>query len=103
MNKHQDRRKPGWGEVTLRIAAAIVGGYVFTWGFSALGIAGLTGLGVDFHESETAIRLLAFLVYLGLFLWSFAAASLVRVWAVLAGGGAAMTLAALALQRALLS
>ena len=85
-----------------RIAAALLGGYAFTWGFTALGIAGLVLLGVDFHQAEIAMLLLAFLVFLGLFLWAFAAASIVRVWAVLGGGGLVMTVAALAFQRALL-
>ncbi len=85
-----------------RIAAALLGGYAFTWGFTALGIAGLVLLGVDFHQAEIAMLLLAFLVFLGLFLWAFAAASIVRVWAVLGGGAVLMTVAALAFQRALL-
>lgn len=71
-----------------RIAAALFGGYAFTWGFAALGIAGLVALGVEFHEAETGVLMLTFLVFLCMFLWSFAARSLVRVWAVLAGGGA---------------
>lgn len=85
-----------------RIAAALLGSYGFTWGFCALGITGLTALGVSFHTAEASVMLLAFLVYLGLFLWSFAAPSLVRVWAVLAGGALLMTAAAWALQRTLL-
>ncbi|THF60253.1 iron uptake protein [Pseudothauera rhizosphaerae] len=86
-----------------RVAAALLGGYAFTWGFTTLGVAGLVALGVDFHEAETALLLLAFLVFLSLFLWAFAAASLVRVWAVLGGGAVCMTVAALALQRVLLT
>lgn len=85
-----------------RIGAALLGGYAFTWGFAALGIVVLVGLGADFHDAETGILLLALLVFLALFLWSFAVASVVRVWAVLAGGGAIMTAAAWALQRVLL-
>lgn len=42
-----------------RIAAALLGGYAFTWGFTALGIAGLAALGVDFHAAETALMLVA--------------------------------------------
>lgn len=85
-----------------RIAAALVGGYVFTWGFTALGIAGLVALGVNFHEAETGVLLVAFLVFLGLFLWAFATASVLRVWVLLGGGGLLLTTAAWALQRALL-
>jgi len=85
-----------------RITAALLGGYFCTWGFTGLGMVGLVALGMNFHEAETAMLLLAFLVFLGLFLWAFAAANMVRVWAWLAGGGAVMTAAAWALQRALL-
>lgn len=86
-----------------RIGAALLGGYAFTWGFASLGIAALVAFGVDFHEAETGVMLLAFLLFTGLFLWAYAAASLARVWAVLAGGGALMTAAAWLLQRALLT
>lgn len=89
-------------EIVSRCAAALLGGYGFTWGFAAMGVAGLVALGVDFHEAETGVMLLAFLVFLSVFLWAFAANSLIRVWAVLGGGAALMTTAAWALQRALL-
>jgi hypothetical protein len=85
-----------------RITAALLGGYVCTWGFTGLGMVALVALGVDFHEAETAMLLLAFLVFLGLFLWAFAAAKMLRVWAWLVGGGVVMTAATWALQRALL-
>ena len=45
-----------------RIAAALFGGYAFTWGFTVLGIASLVALGVGFHEAETGVLILAFLV-----------------------------------------
>jgi len=85
-----------------RLAAALFGSYAFTWGLVAFGVAGLVAVGVDFHEAETALLLLAFLVFLPLFLWAFAAASLVRVWAVLCGGAALMAAATWGLQRVLL-
>lgn len=93
----------GTFNLVARIAAALLGGYAFTWGFVSVGVAGLTGLGVDFHEAETAMLMLAFLLFLGLFLWTFACHSIVRVWTVLAGGGAVMTLTAWAIQQAMLS
>ncbi|MBS3936891.1 MAG: iron uptake protein [Sulfuritalea sp.] len=86
-----------------RLAVALFGGYAFTWGLVAFGVAGLVALGVDFHEAETALLLLAFLVFQPLFLWAFAAASLVRVWAVLGGGAIFMTAAAWGLQRVLIA
>ena len=88
--------------VVNRVLSAVLGGYVFTWGFSSLGIAGLAALGVDFHEAETGVLMLAFLVFLGVFLWAFASSSVARVWAVLAGGGALMTLSAWLIQQSML-
>ncbi len=90
-----------WLHLTSRVAAGLLGGYVFVWGFTTLLIAlGLTG-GADYEEAEQLAYLLAFLVFLGAFLWAFAAASLTRVWLVLVGGGGLMTCAAWFLTRSL--
>ena len=89
--------------IAARVTAGIFGAYAFTWGFAAAGVAALVGLGVDYHDAEVGVLMLAFLVFLGLFLWSFAAASLTRVWVVLAGGAALLFTAAWAIQRAILS
>lgn len=87
------------GRVLSRIAASLLGGYMFVWAFTVLVIAlGLTA-GVDYDEAQTLAYLLAFLVFLGAFLWAYAASSLMRVWLVLAGGGALMTGAAWLLMR----
>lgn len=83
-----------------RIAASLLGGYAFTWGFTTLGITLLVAAGMPYGEAQTLLFLLAFLLFLGLFLWAFAAASLRRVWTVLAGGAAVMTTAAWLLTRA---
>ena len=91
-----------WPALTARMTAAVFGAYGFTWGFAAAGVAALVGLGVDYHDAEMGVLMLAFLVFLGLFLWSFAAASIARVWAVLAGGAALLFTAAWAIQRAIL-
>ncbi|MFN6996546.1 MAG: iron uptake protein [Aquincola tertiaricarbonis] len=84
-----------------RIAASLGGGYVFTWGFVSLGIVLLMQAGMPFGDARTLVYLLAFLVFLGMFCWAFAAAGLLRVWTVLCGGGAAMTGAAWLLARTL--
>lgn len=84
---------PGSG----RGARAVIGGrprFPTCADICAIGVAGLVALGVDFHEAKTALLLLAFLVFLPLFLWAFAAASLARVWAALGGGAVFMTAAA---------
>jgi hypothetical protein len=86
-----------------RVLAGIFGAYAFAWGFAAAGVAALVGLGAEFHDAEMGVLMLAFLLFLCMFLWSFAAASLVRVWAVLAGGAALQFAAAWAIQRAILA
>ncbi|WP_066258766.1 iron uptake protein [Hydrogenophaga flava] len=97
------RHAPTRAHITARVTAGIFGAYAFTWGFAAAGVAALVGLGVEYQDAEMGVLMLAFLVFLGLFLWSFAAASIARVWAVLAGGAALLFTAAWALQRAILS
>ena len=77
--------------ITARVAAAIVGGWVFVWGVVSLGILGLLHGGMAYADARTLAYLLAFLIYLTAFCWSFAAAGTVRVWLVLVGGGAAMS------------
>lgn len=74
-----------------RMAAAVLGGYAFCWGFIALGVAALFAAGMPFHDAEHLASLLGLLVYLGLFLWSFCARRLARVWLLLVPGGALMT------------
>jgi len=90
-------------QTTNRVIAAIFGGYAFTWGLSAFGITAMVALGIDFHEAETGMSLVAFLVFLGLFLWTFATARMMRVWLVLAGGAAMMMFVASVLQTSLIS
>lgn len=87
--------------VLQRVAAALLGGYAFTWGFIALGLALLFAAGMDFHDAEHLAAILGFLVFLTVFLWAFADRSLARVWGVLAGGGLLMTGAASLVQHLL--
>jgi hypothetical protein len=84
-----------------RIAASLLGGYVFIWGFTTLGIALGLAAGMPYDEVQTLLYLLVFLIFLIVFCWAFAAASLARVWSVLGGGGAAMSGAAWLLSRTL--
>jgi hypothetical protein len=77
--------------VASRVAASLLGGYAFVWGFTTLCVALGLLLGAAYDDARTLAQLLAFLLFLVCFCWAFAAASLARVWAVLAGGGALMT------------
>jgi hypothetical protein len=77
--------------VVSRVAAALLGGNAFTWGFTTLGIVLAMAAGAAYGTAQTSAYLLAFLVFLAAFLWAFAARSAARVWAVLAGGGVLMT------------
>lgn len=86
-------------QIATRVAAGIVGGWAFVWGFVTLGIALLLGAGMGYEDAQTLAYLLAFGVYLVALCWAFAATSVLRVWAVLAGGGAAMTASAWVLLR----
>lgn len=88
--------------VASRVLASLLGGWLFVWGFVSLGITGLVSLHMPYDEAYKLAMLLAFIVFLVAFCWAFAAANLLRVWAVLAGGGAVMTAAAWWLRSALL-
>src|SRR5262245_36248309 len=81
-------------QIVSRIAASLLGGYVFVWGFVTFGICLLLLVGMSYDDAQKLAYLLAFLVFLWAFCWAYIAASLARVWAVLAVGGAAMTVAA---------
>lgn len=87
--------------IVLRILAATVGGYLFCWGFMALALAGGYAGGLSFHDAEHLSAMLGMLVYLGVFLWTFAARSVVRVWVTLVAGAGLMAGAAALVQRAL--
>jgi hypothetical protein len=85
--------------IVSRVAAAIFGGYAFVWGFTTLLIALALALRLPYGDAQTTAYLLAFLLFLGAFLWAFTPRRVAVVWLVLAGGGAAMTALAWALTR----
>lgn len=74
-----------------RIAAAVIGGYAFAWGFAALGSMLLARFGMARTEAIVTATMLGFVVYLAAILWAFAARRLGIVWLVLAGGGTVAT------------
>lgn len=88
--------------IVARIAAAILGGYVFTWGFIALGVALLFAAGMEFHDAESLGYIIGFLIYLTAFLWAFANRKLKPVWFLLVGGGVFMTISASLIQSLLI-
>lgn len=85
--------------IVSRIAASLLGGWVFVWGCVTLGVGLGVLAGVPYREALGLANLLAFLLFLVVFCWAFAAASLTRVWLVLGGGGALMSLIAWAITR----
>ena len=71
-----------------RIVAAVVGGYVLSAGLITLAAMAL-GRAIPQSEAVVLTSMLGFVIYLTLLLWAFAERRLWRIWAVLAGGGAA--------------
>jgi hypothetical protein len=94
--------QPSRLHIVSRIAAALLGGYAFVWGFTTLGIALGLAAGMAYTEAQALFYLLAFIVFLGVFCWAFTAASLSRVWASLAGGGGVMAALAWLITRSML-
>jgi hypothetical protein len=85
--------------IASRVVASLLGGWLFVWGFTALGIMFATAAGLEYPEAVQLLYLFSFVVFLVVFCWAFIADSLVRVWAALAGGGAVMTTLAWMLSR----
>lgn len=92
---------PNRTQIISRVVAALAGGWLFVWGCTTFGISLGLVAGASYREAVELAYLLAFPLFLVVFCWAFAAASVVRVWLVLAGGGGLMSLAAWALARAL--
>lgn len=88
--------------VASRIGAGVLGSYAFVWAFVTLGVVLGLVAGMPYREAQLLLYLLAFLVYVACFCWAFTAASLARVWGLLAGGAALMTGVAWLLSRAVL-
>jgi hypothetical protein len=88
--------------IVSRTAAAVLGGYAFTWGTVAFGMALLFAAGLEFHDAEHLSAMIGVLVFLVAFLAAFAVRSLARAWLVLLGGGALMSIGATLLQQQLI-
>ena len=81
-------------DIANRLAVALLGGYIFTWGLVSFGMAGLAVLGVDFHNAEITMLILAFFIYLVVFLLAFYFKNLLKLWLVFGLGGGLMMLIA---------
>lgn len=89
--------------ILARLIAALGGGWLFVWGFIALGIMTLLSVGMPFRDARSLVHLLAFLLFLTVACWAFAAPRLTHVYVVLFGGGAVMTATAWWMARASVS
>ncbi|MFI8739366.1 iron transporter [Stutzerimonas zhaodongensis] len=89
MTRSAIQSRSAWPAIAARTALALLGGYAFTYAFTAA-LARL--LPLDPVDAVTAASLLSFVVYLVFMLWVFAAASLRRV---LVGVGLTFPLAAI--------
>jgi hypothetical protein len=77
--------------VASRVAAAVLGGYVFAWGTVAAVTGLLSATGMEFHDAEFLGAVAGLLAYLVAFLCTVATPRLARAWLVLLGAGALMT------------
>jgi hypothetical protein len=91
MSQTASRPRLNAAAVLPRIGAAVVGGYALAWGFVTLTITGLVASGADYDDAWMLAMMLAFLLYLGAFLWSFTTRSAWVAWLVLLGVGGLMT------------
>ncbi len=82
MTRSVSQSRNAWPDVAARAALAVLGGYAFTYAFTAA-LARL--LPVDRVDALTTASLLSFVIYLVFILWAFAATSVRRVLAVLSG------------------
>ncbi len=88
-------------QIGARVAASILGGYLFCFGFVTLGTVLGVSCGMPYEQAQTLVHLLVFLVFVSAFCWAFVDRSLLRVWAVLGLGGAVMTTLGWSLARSL--
>lgn len=86
-----------------RVLAAVLGGYALIWSIAAFGMTTLVMLGVDFHDAEAGMFMLAFLIYPAVFLWAFAARSQRVVWLTLMLTAPVLLLSAFWLQQRIIT
>jgi hypothetical protein len=64
--------------ILARVLAGLLGGYGFVWAFSALAISLLVAAGMAYTQAWTLVMMLAFLLFLGVLLWTFSVRSVIR-------------------------
>lgn len=96
------RPPASWPSVIGRFSAALVGGYIFAAGYTAL--ATLTGFvaGLPYSESQVLAWMTGALAYLGAIIAGFLPRTATRAWLILGGGGLMMGGAAYAFSRLLI-
>ncbi len=80
------------------VLAALVGGYVLTWGICSVVITLMVYAGASFHSAEYTAVIVAFPAFLLFFLWIFLQRKRVRAASVFALIGIALTMSAAELQ-----
>ncbi|MEM1436427.1 MAG: iron uptake protein [Pseudomonadota bacterium] len=90
-------------QVIARVLTGVVGVWAFTWAFAAFGVAALYALGMDFHQAEGTLYVVGFLLFLCLFLWTFATRHLAAVAVCLLAGTALLTAAAWLIQQSVVA
>lgn len=85
-------------DIASRTLAAVLGGYAFTWGLIAFGMAAMVAADMEFHDAEHLTAIIGFLVFLVIFLTAFGARNIRRVWAILLSGAIILTVGATLIQ-----
>ena len=85
-------------DIVSRTLAAVLGGYAFTWGLVAFGMAAMVAADMEFHDAEHLSAIIGLLVFLTIFLTAFAARNINRVWLVLVAGAVMLAAAASGIQ-----
>jgi hypothetical protein len=78
---------PTASRILLRLALALLGGWFFVRYLLSASIATLVAAGIEYETAWMTGIMLAFVVYLVVLLWAFAAKQVLRVAVVLVGGG----------------
>ena len=79
-------------EISSRVAAGLLGGYVFTWSFTALLTGVLLVMEMRYPDAISLSYVLALLLFPTVLCWAFVVKNTRTLWATLLGGGLMMAL-----------